>query len=94
MTTIKRNTKKYNEYILTGKWTAGKILTLHSALKMYAPHSAVAQDVLNELDTAIRETNPHDILYIGVCIDGPTDNPLPDQFLGCESWPVGNGRKG
>ena len=64
MTTIKYNAKKYNEYTLTAKWTAGKILALHSALKLYAPHSAVAQDILDELEPAIREIKD-DVLYIG-----------------------------
>ena len=55
MAAIKRNTKQHNEYEFKAKWTAGKIVALHNALTRYAPESAVAQDVLNEVERAIRD---------------------------------------
>lgn len=52
--TLKHNTKKYNEFTLTAKLTAGKILAIKRALHIYtAQGSPVALDVLGELNTAI-----------------------------------------
>ena len=55
MVIIKRNKKEFNEYSFSAKWTAGEILALHQALKLYAPHSPVTQDVLNEVERAMKD---------------------------------------
>jgi len=57
MIKIRKDTKKYNAFGIKAEWTAGKIIALHTALKVYAPHSPVAQDVLDEVERAIRELN-------------------------------------
>jgi hypothetical protein len=50
MVSIKKNTKKYNEYNVIMKVTAGKILAIKDALQ--AANSAVGNDVLQELEAA------------------------------------------
>jgi len=45
MITVKRNTKKYNEFKLTATLTLGKIEAIKRALELYKEQSAVANDV-------------------------------------------------
>lgn len=47
MITIKKNPKKHNEYTVTMKVTAGKILALKQALLIYG--SPVAEDLLDAM---------------------------------------------
>ena len=50
---IKRNTKKYNEYSISGKWTLGKLEAMHRALELYKKQSPVANDLYHELTYAM-----------------------------------------
>ncbi len=60
---IKKNPKKYNEYDVTMKITAGKICSIVNALK--ASNSPVGKDVLIMLERACEETGDDNLKSIG-----------------------------
>lgn len=59
MVSIKKNTNKYNEYNVTMKVTAGKILAIKHALQ--ATGSAVGNDILQELESACQTCGEQDV---------------------------------
>lgn len=55
---IKKNKKAYNEYAVTFRITEGAILTLSSALRMYADAgSAIADDLRCILTNAMKQAD-------------------------------------
>jgi hypothetical protein len=50
---IKRNTKKHNEYSISGKLTLGKLEAMRRALELYKEQSPVANDLYYELTNAM-----------------------------------------
>jgi len=59
MVTIKRNPKKHNEYNVTMKVTAGKILAIKNALQ--ATRTPVGVDILEEIENACNASGERDL---------------------------------
>lgn len=55
MITIKRNTKKFNEFEFKATFTLAKVLAMAKALELYAPQSIVGNDLYLELKREVEE---------------------------------------
>lgn len=55
MFSVKRNSKKENEFVIKGTLSLGKLIALNRALVIYSETSPVGKDVFLALQKALRE---------------------------------------